>query len=312
MSPFAAPPLTDFLDISDLSRDQLHDLLRLAVTLRQEWRNGGNRPLLAGKSLAMLFQKPSLRTRTSFDVGMFHLGGHALYLSPAEVGLGERESVADVARVLSGFVQGIMARVFQHDHLLELAKYSRVPVINGLSDRSHPCQALADLLTIQDHFGHLAGLRIAYVGDTNNVTRSLAVGAALSDISVAIASPVGYGPDADFIRESHKVGLELSITDDPYQAVRDADVIYTDTWVSMGQESETATRRAIFPPYQVNADLLRAAPDRAIVMHDLPAYHGLEISDEVIDGPQSVIFAQAENRLHAQKAVLAMLLGPAV
>ncbi len=302
------PYLPHFLDLDDVTSPELTDLLTLAADLRREWNNGGNRPLLAGKSLAMIFQKPSLRTRTSFDVGMYHLGGHALYLSPAEVGLGERESVPDVARVLNGFVQGIMARVFRHEHLLELAHYSQIPVINGLSDRSHPCQALADLLTIQDHFGHLAGLRIAYIGDTNNITRSLAIGAARSDMGLAIASPQGYGPDADFIRESRQAGLELSLTDDPYQAVRGADIIYTDTWVSMGQEAETATRRAIFPPYQVNADLLKAAPSHAIVMHDLPAYRGLEITDEVMDGPQSVIFAQAENRLHAQKAVLVRLL----
>jgi len=302
------PYLPHFLDLNDVSSPELIDLLTLAADLRREWRAGGNRPLLAGKSLAMIFQKPSLRTRVSFDVAMFHLGGRALYLSPAEVGLGERESVPDVARVLNGFVQAIMARVFRHEHLLELAQYSQVPVINGLSDRSHPCQALADLLTIQDHFGHLAGLRIAYIGDTNNVTRSLALGAARCDMGFAIASPAGYGPDADFIRESYAAGLELSITDDPYQAVRGADVIYTDTWVSMGQEAETAVRRAIFPPYQVNADLIKAAPAQAIVMHDLPAYRGLEITDEVMDGPQSVIFAQAENRLHAQKAVLVRLL----
>ncbi len=293
-----------FIDLADWSGAELSDLLKLATHLKLEWRTGGNRPVLAGKVLAMVFQKPSLRTRVSFDVGMQHLGGHAVYISPQEIGLGERESIPDVARVLSGFTQAIMARVFAHDHLLQLAQWSRVPVINGLSDQSHPCQTLADLLTIDEHFGRLNGIKIAYIGDTNNVTRSLAVGAARAGMKLSIASPAGYAPDQALLAEADQLGLDLLVTQDPAEAVHDADVIYTDTWISMGQEAEAEARRKVFPPYQVNAALLRCAPDHAIVMHDLPAHRGEELTDEVADGLQSVIFQQAENRLHAQKAIL--------
>lgn len=297
-----------FLDLSDWTPAEIDELLTLATALRQEWQQGGNRPLLAGKVLAMIFQKPSLRTRVSFDVAMLHLGGHALYLSPAEIGLGQRESVSDVARVLSGYTQGIMARVFAHDHVLELARAGSVPVINGLSDRSHPCQVLADLLTIRDHFGKLPGLRVAYIGDTNNVTRSLASGVARTGMALAIASPDGYGPDADFLREADEAELRLTVTKNPPEAVQKADVIYTDTWVSMGQEAETDKRNVALRNYQVNAALLAAAPKHAIVMHCLPAHRGFEITDDVMDGAQSAVFAQAENRLHAQKAILVRLM----
>jgi ornithine carbamoyltransferase len=297
-----------FLDLSDWTPAEIDDLLVLATNLRREWQQGGNRPVLSGKVLAMIFQKPSLRTRVSFDVAMLHLGGHALYLSPAEIGLGQRESVSDVARVLSGYTQGIMARVYEHKHVLELASASRVPVINGLSDRSHPCQVLADLLTIRDHFGRLAGLRIAYVGDTNNVTRSLATGVARTGMALAIASPDGYNPDTDFLHEADESELRLSVTKNPVEAVKNADVIYTDTWVSMGQEAETDKRHVALHDYQVNAALLAAAPKHAIVLHCLPAHRGFEITDEVMDGAQSAVFAQAENRLHAQKAILVRLM----
>ncbi len=298
-----------FIDLSDWSASELDDLLTLAVELKREWRAGGNRPVLAGKTLAMVFQKPSLRTRVSFEVGMFHLGGHAIYISPQEIGLGVRESIPDVARVLSGYAQGIMARVYEHDHMRQLAAASSVPVINGLSDWMHPCQTMADLLTIYEHFGRLNGVKVAYVGDCNNVTRSLAVAAARFDMALAVASPVEYGPDADFLRMTHESGLELALTTDPVEAVREADVIYTDTWVSMGQEAQTETRHRVLRPYQINAALLEAAPSSAVVMHCLPAHRGLEITDEVADGPQALIFPQAENRLHAQKAVLVRLMG---
>jgi len=297
-----------FLDLADWTPIEIDELLTLATDLRREWQQGGNRLLLGGQVLAMIFQKPSLRTRVSFDVAMLHLGGHALYLSPAEIALGQRESVPDVARVLSGYAQGIMARVYEHEHLLELASASRVPVINGLSDRSHPCQVLADLLTIRDHFGQLPGLRVAYVGDTNNVTRSLATGVARTGMALAVASPDGYGPDAEFLREAEEVELRLTITNNPVEAVQNADVIYTDTWVSMGQESETDKRRVALHDYQVNAALLTAAPSHAIVMHCLPAHRGFEITDDVMDGAQSAVFAQSENRLHAQKAILVRLM----
>ncbi len=297
-----------FLDLEDWTPAEIDELLTLAVDLKNEWKAGGNPPRLRGQVLGMVFQKPSLRTRVSFDVAMLHLGGHALYLSPAEVGLGVRESPADVARVLSGYVQGIMARVFEHDHVRELAEWSSVPVINGLSDRSHPCQALADVLTIREHFGRLGGLHIAYVGDTNNVVRSLAIGAAYEEMSLSVASPEGYAPDAGFLKAAAQHGLRLHVTRDPFEAVQNADVIYTDTWVSMGQEAESEVRHQVMQPYQVNAGLLKAAPSHAIVMHCLPAHRGLEITDDVMDGPQAVVFAQAANRLHAQKAVLVRLM----
>jgi ornithine carbamoyltransferase len=239
---------------------------------------------------------------------MLHLGGHALYLSPAEIGLGQRESIADVAHVLSGFVQGIMARVFDPEHITELARWSSVPVINGLSDRSHPCQALADLMTVYEHFGHLRGLRLAYVGDSNNVTLSLAEAAARFGLCMSVASPPGYQLPPAEVERVCAMGLNLTLTDSAARAVEGADVIYTDTWTSMGQEAESEKRRKVFPPYQVNAELLRKAPAHAVVLHCLPAHRGEELTDEVADGPQSLIFPQAENRLHAQKAILVRLM----
>jgi ornithine carbamoyltransferase len=297
-----------FINIADYSTAELEYLIRLAVQLKLDWQAGGNRPVLGGKVLGMIFEKPSLRTRVSFDVAMLHLGGHALYLSPAEIGLGKRESIPDVARVLSGYVQGVMARVFSAHHLAELAKSSRVPVINGLSDRSHPCQALADMLTIYEHFGQLRGLKLAYVGDSNNVTFSLAEAAARLGLKMTVASPDGYRIDTETLAYLRGLGLELEMGSDPRAAVGGADVIYTDTWTSMGQEAEAEQRRQVFPPFQVNETLLRRAPGHAIVMHCLPAHRGEEITDPVADGPQSLLFPQAANRLHAQKAILVHLM----
>jgi len=297
-----------FLEIADYSTSELEYLLRLAVQLKLEWQSGGNRPILGGKVLGMVFQKPSLRTRVSFDVGMLHLGGHALYLSPAEIGLGQRESIADVARVLSGFTQGIMARVFDPAHITELAKWSTVPVINGLSDRSHPCQALADVLTLYEHFGSVRGLTVAYVGDSNNVTRSLGEACALLGAELRVASPEGYQLSKDIVDDIAKLGPPPQLIDDPAKAVKGVDAIYTDTWTSMGQEAEAEKRRKVFPPYQVNAKLLKKAASRAVVLHCLPAHRGEEITDEIADGPQSLLFPQAENRLHAQKAILVHLM----
>ncbi len=297
-----------FLEITDCSPAALEKLIRLAMQLKLELQSGGNRPALVGKVLGMVFQKPSLRTRVSFEVGMLQLGGHALYLSPAEIGLGQRESIADVARVLGGYVQGIMARVFDPAHITDLACWSPVPVINGLSDSSHPCQALADVLTLYEHFGSVRGLKIAYVGDSNNVTRSLAQAAALLGMRMSVASPAGYQMDKATVDSIAALGLELELTADPAQAVAGADAIYTDTWTSMGQEEEAEVRRKVFPPYQVNAALLRKAASHAVVLHCLPAHRGEEITDEVADGPQSLIFPQAENRLHAQKAILVQLM----
>jgi ornithine carbamoyltransferase len=302
-----------FLHIADYTASELQHLLELAVALKKEWQSpGGNKPRLKGKVLAMVFQKPSLRTRVSFDMAMRHVGGDALYLSPNEIGLGGRESTADVARVLSGYVQAIMARTFAHQHVLDLARWSTVPVINGLSDYNHPCQALGDALTILEHKGRLTGLQVAFVGDGNNVATSLLHLCARFGAHFTVASPEGYEVakaavelGRDLAAES---GARIALLRDPHAAVRGADVIYTDTWTSMGQEAETQKRQAVFPPYQVNAQLLSEARPDAIVMHCLPAHRGQEITDEVMDGPQSVVFPQAENRLHAQKAILVHLL----
>ncbi|HRE47035.1 MAG TPA: ornithine carbamoyltransferase [Aggregatilineales bacterium] len=280
--------MNHFLDIADLNPSELDHLLKLAVQLKIEWQSGGNRPVLGGQVLAMVFQKPSLRTRVSFDVAMLHLGGHGLYLSPAEIGLGQRESIPDVARVLSGMTQGIMARVFAHDHLKALAAWSTVPVINGLSDKSHPCQAVADMLTIYEHFGALRGLTLAYVGDSNNVTYSLAEAAAHLGVRLRIGSPEGYRFDAAALGYFRELGLDLTEAPTAEDAVQGADVIYTDTWTSMGQEAESEKRRAVFPPFQVNEALLRQAPAHAVVLHCLPAHRGEEITDPVADGRSSL------------------------
>jgi ornithine carbamoyltransferase len=304
-----------FLDISDYSPAELQDLLDLAIRLKEEYFAGGNQPLFKGKVLAMIFQKPSLRTRVSFDMAMRHMDGDALYLSPSEIGLGKRETIADVARVLSGYVQAVMARVFDHAHVLELAKWSSIPVVNGLSDYSHPCQAMADALTIQEKFGSARGLKVTYVGDGNNVAVSLMHICVKLGWNFTIANPEGYdlNPQAVEMAEefASSSGSQLRFLRDPHEAVRNAQVIYTDTWTSMGQEEEIARREKVFPPYQVNAGLVGEADKDVIVMHCLPAHRNHELTDEVADGPHSVIFPQAHNRLHAQKAILARLLGVA-
>ncbi len=300
-----------FLDIADWTADDLWTMLDLGIKLKKEYQTKGNAPLLAGKALGMIFQKPSLRTRVSFEMAMQHVGGHAMYLSPNEIGLGKRESIADVARVMGGYVDVIMARTFAHEHVLELAKWSPVPVINGLTDYNHPCQAMADMFTIYESFDRLEGLHLAYLGDSNNVTTSLLMAAAQFGLSVTIASPEGYGPDPDVLNKARRLSgdtLQVTVTTDPVAAVEGADVIYTDTWTSMGQEEEAEHRRQVFPPYQVNNGLLGHAPDHAIVMHCLPAHRGEEITDDVADGPQSRLFPQAHNRLHAQKGILVYLL----
>jgi ornithine carbamoyltransferase len=308
--------MKDFLAISDYSSEEIQDLLDVAVKLKKEHFKKGNKPIFKGKVLGMIFQKPSLRTRVSFDMAMRHCGGDALYLSPNEIGLGKRESIADVARVLSGYVDALMARVFAHDHVLELAKWSEIPVVNGLSDYNHPCQGLADALTIQEKFGRKSrGLNVCYVGDGNNVTVSLMHVSVLLGWNVTVATPEGYdvNPKAVEIAEkmAKKTKSKLTFLRDPHAAVRGAHVIYTDTWTSMGQEEETAQREKIFPPYQVNAKLVSEADKDVIVMHCLPAHRNQELTDDVADGSHSVIFPQAHNRLHAQKAVLARLFGAA-
>jgi len=304
-----------FLAISDLSSGEVQELLDLAVKLKEEYFKKGNPPYFKGKVLGMIFQKPSLRTRVSFDMAMRHCGGDALYLSPSEIGLGERESTADIARVLSGYVHALMARTFDHEHVLQLAHWSEIPVVNGLSDYNHPCQGMADALTIQEKFGKAKGLNVAYVGDGNNVAVSLMHVCAKLGWNFAIASPEDYdiSPKAieiakEIIRET---GSVLTFVRDPQEAVKGAQVIYTDTWTSMGQEEETAKREEVFPPYQVNEQLVNEADKDVIVMHCLPAHRNHELTDDVADGPHSVIFPQAHNRLHAQKAILARLFGVA-
>ncbi len=305
--------MKDFLAVSDYTPGQLQEILDLGVKLKSERLAGGNAPLLKGKVLAMIFQKPSLRTRVSFDMAMRHVGGDALYLSPAEIGLGKRESIADIARVMSGYVDAIMARVFDHEHILELARWSSVPVINGLSDYNHPCQAMADALTIQEKFGLLNGLNITFIGDGNNVAVSLMHISAKLGANFTLASPEGFDLNPKAVELAHRFtaesGSQIRLMRDPHLAVKGAHVIYTDTWTSMGQEEEARQRELVFPPYQVNQRLVSEALPEAIVMHCLPAHRGQEITDEVADGPHSVLFPQAHNRLHAQKAILVKLLG---
>ena len=304
--------MKDFLAIADYNPEDIQAILDQAVELKKEWNEKGNPPLFKNKVLAMIFQKPSLRTRVSFDMAMRHLGGDALYLSPAEIGLGKRESIADVARVISGYVDVVMARVFDHQHVLELAKWADIPVINGLSDYNHPCQAAADALTIQENLGNLKGLNVVYIGDGNNVSVSLMHICAKLGANFTIANPEGYGMDQEAVALGEKFAQESGSTvrqiTDPVEAVQNAQVIYTDTWVSMGQDEEEAKRQAVFPPYQVNQKILEGADKDAIVLHCLPAHRGEEITDEVADGPHSRLFPQAHNRLHAQKSILVKLL----
>ncbi|MEX2247924.1 MAG: ornithine carbamoyltransferase [Dehalococcoidia bacterium] len=298
----------DVLSIADLSPDEVQTILRTALSLK---RDGGGGDLLAGKTLAMIFEKPSLRTRVSFEVAMGQLGGRAIYLNQAEVGLGQREPVSDVARVLSRYVDVIAARTYSHQTLLELARYADVPVINALSDEEHPCQALADLLTVLEKRGTLRGIRLAYVGDGFNVAASLAEASALSGVHLTIASPEGYHLPDHVLRLVQRLASEnaarVDVCQTPADAVRGADVVYTDVWTSMGQEDSYTDRKEAFAGYTITADLMALAKPDAIFMHDLPAHRGEEVAADVIEGPQSVVFDQAENRLHAQKAILALI-----
>jgi ornithine carbamoyltransferase len=301
----------DLVSIADLSAEDILQVLDLAADLKA--RRPSFPALLAGKNLALVFQKPSLRTRVSFEVGMRQLGGHAMYLSDQEVQLGKREGVADVARVLSRMVDGIVARTFRHQDVVDLAQAASVPVVNGLSDDEHPCQILADLLTMRECGGRLRGLKLAWVGDGSNVVNSLLLAAPRVGLNLAVATPPGYEPNGKLMAtaadEAASAGCEVEVLHDPVAAVRGADFVYTDAWYSMGQETEHEARLPIFRPYQVNAALMRHAAANARVLHCLPAHRGEEISDDVLDGQASVTLDQAENRLHAQKAVLALLLG---
>jgi len=298
-----------FLAIADVPGERIVALLELAARLKSARRSGATP--LRGRSIVQIFEKPSLRTRLSFDIAMAELGGHCTYLSPAEVGLGRRESVSDVARVVARMVDAVVLRTYAHETIEEFARHSTVPVVNGLSDQEHPCQALADVFTVRERKG-TDNVTAAYIGDGNNVAHSLMLCSAKAGLSLRVASPAGYEPQTRFIelaREAaERTGAAIDVGNDPERAAAGADVLYTDVWTSMGQEAEYERRRRAFQGFQVNAALLARAKPDAIVMHDLPAHRGEEVTDEVLDGPQSVVFEQAENRLHAQKAVLCWLL----
>jgi ornithine carbamoyltransferase len=300
------------ISLKDLTKEEIEKIIKTAEVLKTQLKIGIPHPLLKGKTLAMIFEKPSTRTRVSFEVGMWQLGGYALYLSASDLQLGRGETVSDTAKTLSHYVDGIMARVYSHQTIIELAKYSKVPVINGLSDYTHPCQGLSDIFTIYEKKKRFQGLKLAYIGDGNNVAHSLIYGCSKVGINIVVASPKGFEPDEKVVlnakKEAEFNNSEVTITNDPKDAANGADIIYTDVWTSMGQEKERDERLRIFKPYQVNRDLVKLAKKDYIFMHCLPAHRGEEVTDDVADSPNSVIFDQAENRLHTQKAILALIL----
>lgn len=301
----------DLRTSTDLSPEDVAEILSIARTLKRDLKAGGNEPVLKGKSLAMIFEKPSLRTRCTFELGMVQLGGHAVYLPPTEIGLGRRESVADVSHCLERWFDMIMARTFAQKTIDELALHCKLPVINALSDYEHPCQALADYLTLTEHVGDLRGINLTYIGDGNNICHSLMHIGAMIGMNITVSTPAGYEPAASVARATVEAatanGCQYRYEPDPRVAVAHAQAIYTDVWASMGQEDEAAERERIFASYQVNAALVAKAPAGVLIMHDLPAHRGSEIAADVIDGPNSIVFDQAENRLHAQKAVMVFL-----
>ena len=298
----------DFISIADLAQADLEEIFSLAQGLKADRQKGWPHPIMAGKTLAMIFEKPSLRTRVTFEAGMVQLGGYAIYLSPPDIGLGTREAVPDVARNLSRWVDIIMARTFSHRVITELAQAATIPVINGLSDLLHPCQVLADCFTLIEHRGSLDDLKVAFVGDGNNMVYSWFNAATKLPFRFVLACPPGYEPDPKMVEQAHHSGARISVTHTVAEAVREADAVYTDVWTSMGQEEEGVVRREAFKDYQVNADVMGLAKSDALVMHCLPAHRGEEIAAEVLDGPQSVVFDQSENRLHIQKAIMVWLL----
>lgn len=300
------------ISLHDVSKEEILKILDLAARLKHETKNGIPHPILKGKTLGMIFTKSSTRTRVSFEVGMYQLGGQALFLSANDIQLGRGETIYDTANVLSRYLDGIMIRTAAHSDVEDLAKYGQIPIINGLTDLLHPCQILADLLTIQEHKGTLKGLKLTYIGDGNNIAHSLLYGCAKVGMDIAIASPKGYTCDADVVKnamaDAKESGSNILLTEDPKEAIKDADVVYTDTWCSMGQEKEKAERQQIFKGYTIDKNLFALAKKDAIFLHCLPAYRGYEVTEDVIDGPNSVIFDEAENRLHAQKAVMVTLM----
>jgi len=309
----APPPSSlsgrDCLTLAEFSREEISLILDEAIRIKALQKSRIPYTPLRGRTLAMVFQKPSNRTRVSFEVGMYQLGGHALHLSPEEIQIGKRETPSDTGRVLARYIDAIMVRTFDHGDLEELAGAADVPVVNGLSDAHHPCQALADLMTVREGLGALAGTQIAYVGDGNNVAHSLAIACALTGVGLTIAHPEGHGPDTEIMDLAESLGAAPHLTVDPAEAVQGAGVVYTDVWASMGQEAEAQKRKQEFAPYQVDEGLMDLAAEDAIFLHCLPAHRGEEVAAEVIDGPQSRVFDQAENRLHVQKALLYLLMG---
>ncbi|MCV9949789.1 ornithine carbamoyltransferase [Paenibacillus sp. BT-177] len=303
----------DFLELDDYSPEEIQYLIDLAIEIKRKHKNGEAYQPLKGKTLGLIFEKSSTRTRVSFEVGMYQLGGHALFLSKNDIQLGRGEPISDMAQVMSRYLDGIMIRTFGHDNVVELARYASVPVINGLSDLAHPCQVLADYQTLYEQKGKLKGLKLAYIGDGNNMAHSLLIGGAKLGVHVSIASPAGYEPDPSVVAVSREIakqtGSEIVITQSPQEAVKDADAIYTDVWASMGFEEEQRERELAFADFQVNEELVKLAKPDYLFLHCLPAHRGEEVSAGVIDGPNSVIFDEAENRLHAQKALLVALMG---
>ncbi|TQD25244.1 ornithine carbamoyltransferase [Methanolobus vulcani] len=296
------------ISMADLTHDEINEILDMAEDLKEKRLRGKVTDLLKNKSLGMIFEKSSTRTRVSFEVAMCDLGGHGLYLNARDMQLGRGETVGDTSEVLSRYLYGIIARVYSHETVKQLAEHSSIPVINALSDKEHPCQILADLLTIREYKSGLAGLKYAWVGDGNNVCNSAIIGCALMEMEMAVACPPGYEPDEDIVELARELGGNITITNDPNEAVKDADILYADVWVSMGDEDEREQRLKDLAPYQINTELVEQAKPDVIVMHCLPAHRGEEISAEVMDGPHSVVFDQAENRLHAQKALLLKLM----
>ena len=299
----------DFISVVDADPHDLTLLLDSAARMKRARGEAGDRRILAGKCLAMVFEKASTRTRVSFEVAMEELGGHAIFLNPHDLQLGRGEEIRDMARVVSRYVAGVMIRAFRHGTIEEFARYSAIPVINGLSDREHPCQILGDLLTLREHFGSTDGLSVAWIGDGNNVCHSLILAAAMAGLDLSVASPARYRPDHGIIEAARAAGAKIRVTGDPREAARDADALYTDVWVSMGEEAEREERLAAFRGYTIDAPLLSLASPDAVVLHCLPAHRGEEITDEVLEGSQSIVWDQAENRLHTEKALLASLLG---
>ncbi|MDP4092832.1 MAG: ornithine carbamoyltransferase [Bacillota bacterium] len=301
------------ISLNDLSIEEFEEILKLSEKLKRQLKEGIQHHLLKGKTLGMIFTKSSTRTRVSFEVGMYQLGGYPLFLSSNDIQLGRGESIYDTAQVLSRFIDGIMIRTFKQSDVEDLAKYGNIPVINGLTDLMHPCQILADLFTVYEHKGKLKGLKMAYIGDGNNVANSLLHGCAKAGMDIAVAAPKGYECDETIIAEAMETakvtGSKILLTTDPEEAISNADAVYTDTWVSMGQESEKESKIKVFTPYQVNGQLFSKAKEDAVFLHCLPAYRGYEVTEDVIDGPQSVIFDEAENRMHVQKAVMALVMG---